>query len=190
MIREYAIDVKGTNASRLEHFTMRPQFKDAHIITSDLLAVELSKCKVLYNKPIAVGAAILGISKAKLADFWYDCIKTKYPKVELCMTDTDSLIFHVETPNIYKDMADDKKWYDTSNYPANHPLYSHENAKIPGYFKDETNGRPISEFVGLRSKMYSLEMADGGPAKKAAGGIQLKEAEKLKHDQFREALFA
>jgi hypothetical protein len=29
---------------------------------------------VLYNKPIAVGAAILGISKAKLADFWYGCI--------------------------------------------------------------------------------------------------------------------
>jgi hypothetical protein len=66
MIREYAIDVKGTNASRLEHFTMRPQFKDAHIITSDLLAVELSKCKVLYNKPTAVGAAILGISKHKM----------------------------------------------------------------------------------------------------------------------------
>ena len=182
--------VKSTNASRLEHFTMRPQFKDAHIITSDLLAVELSKCKVLYNKPIAVGAAILGISKAKLADFWYGCIKTKYPEAQLCMTDTDSLIFHVETSNIYKDMADDKKWYDTSNYNKNHPLYSLENAKIPGFFKDETKGRPIAEFVGLRAKMYSLEMADGGKTKQVAGGIQLKEAEKLKHDQFREALFA
>ena len=29
-----------------------------------------------------------------------------------------------------------------------------------GYFKDETKGNPIVEFVGLRSKMYSFTVCD------------------------------
>ena len=181
--------VKAGNVERLQRLTCRPQFKDAHAITPDLLAVELGKCRVTFNKPIAVGAAILGIAKASLADFWYGCIKAKYPQAQLCMTDTDSLLFHVETPNLYGDMAGDTR-YDTSNYPRDHPLYCADRAKIPGFFKDETGGRVIREFVGLRSKMYSLEMADGGPTKKAAGGILLIAADKLTHQQYREALHA
>lgn len=38
--------------------------------------------------------------------------------------------------------------------------------------------------------MYSLLMEDGGPTKKAAGGILLNAAEKLSHEQYREALHA
>ena len=184
------VDVKfvcGDNAERLEHLTSRPQFKDATVIAPNLLAVELGKCRVKYDKPIAVGAAILGISKEILADFWYGCIREKYPGAELCMTDTDSLLLHVETPDLYGNMAGDTR-YDTSNFPREHPLFCADRAKLPGFFKDETGGRPIAEFVGLRSKMYSLEMADGGPAKKTAGGILLSAAEKLSHDQYRAAL--
>ena len=30
------------------------------------------------------------------------------------------------------------------------------NAKVPGLFKDESQGRPITEVVALASKMYSI----------------------------------
>lgn len=179
--------IKRDSVARLEHFTNRPQFNDGHIITPDLLAVELGKCRVKYDKPVAVGASILGIGKTLLAEFWYDCLKVKYPHVELCLSDTDSLLIHVETQDVYADMTGDKR-YDTSNFPQDHPLYSATNAKIPGFFKDETAGRAIAEFVGLRPKMYSLRMADGGPAKKAAGGLVLTEADKLSHQEFVRAL--
>ena len=39
-------------------------------------------------------------------------------------------------------------------------LYSIQNKKVVGKFKDEVGGRLITEFVGLRSKMYSLQIED------------------------------
>ena len=33
-----------------------------------------------------------------------------------------------------------------------------ENKKVVGKFKDETQGIPICEFIGLRSKMYSIKL--------------------------------
>jgi hypothetical protein len=46
--------------------------------------------------------------------------------------------------------------FDLSNYPQDPPVYDTTNKKKPGFFKDETGGCTIKEFVGLRSKMYSL----------------------------------
>ena len=48
-----------------------------------------------------------------------------------------------------EDMAE---WYDTCDYPTTHPCYSKQNAKRLGFFKDETNGIPILEFIGLESQ--------------------------------------
>ncbi len=41
------------------------------------------------------------------------------------------------------------------------------NNKVPGKFKDETGGREIQEFVGLRSKMYSFTVSDAEVNKSA-----------------------
>lgn len=38
-----------------------------------------------------------------------------------------------------------------------HPLFDETNAKKQGVYKDETAGIPIAQFVGLKSKMYSLK---------------------------------
>eukprot|EP00873_Tetraselmis_striata_P019559 jgi/Tetstr1/439823/TSEL_028234.t1 len=56
-----------------------------------------------------------------------------------------------------------REHFDTSGYPKEHPLYSAANKKIAGRFKDETDGVPISEFVGLKSKMYCFTLADDAP---------------------------
>ena len=54
-------------------------------------------------------------------------------------------------------MANNLQHYDTSAYSKTHPLYNPTNAKVIGKFKDETNSIPPQEFVGFRSKMYSLK---------------------------------
>ena len=58
-------------------------------------------------------------------------------------TDTDSLMYHIETPDLYADFAAVKAELDTSNYDPAHPAYSNENNKKIGLLKDETARLPI-----------------------------------------------
>ena len=56
-------------------------------------------------------------------DFHYNCIKPKYrKKAELIFTDTDSLMYEIETDDFYKDIKKDiKKNFDTSDIPPDPP---------------------------------------------------------------------
>ena len=65
-------------------------------------------------------------------------------------SDTDSLLFHVETEDLYEDFKDMSEHLDMSEYPEDHPLFSLDNKAVPGKMKDEAKGMLIEEFVGLR----------------------------------------
>lgn len=129
---------------------------------------------------------MLDLSKSLVYDFWYNKIKKRYgEKAQLCYTDTDSLIYEVETPNAYDDMKQNSEWYDFSDYPLDHPLYSATNKKVVGKFKDECNGRPIAKMVSLRTKRYSILKA-GGVNKMRAKGVRRTVVKKeLRHDLYK-----
>jgi hypothetical protein len=115
------------------------------------------KQRLYLNRPIYVGFSILDLSKTLMYDFHYNYMKTKYgPNVQLLFTDTDSLCYSIYTEDVYQDMMKHQHLFDTSEYDPDHPLYSTENKKVLGKMKDETHGIPIQEFVGLKSKMYSM----------------------------------
>jgi hypothetical protein len=92
-------------------------------------------------------------------------------KARLLFTDTDSLLYAIKTQDIYDDMLKDISLFDTSNYPVDDPLYSNVNKMVIGKMKDECDGRPIQEFVGLRAKMYSI-LYDNGKERKRAKGVK------------------
>ena len=79
----------------------------------------------------------------------------KYPEAKLLFTDTDSLFYHIKAEDIYSDFFKDKARFDNSDYPKSSIFFFEENKKVIGKFKDEASGDPITEFVGLKSKMYS-----------------------------------
>lgn len=61
--------------------------------------------------------------------------------------------------------------FDNSEYIEDSPYYVKENRKVIGKMKDEAGGVPITEFIGLRSKMYSYEK-DNNKGGKTAKGIK------------------
>ena len=65
------------------------------------------------------------------------------------------LTYEIEAEDVYQDFWNDKDRFDNSDYPESSPYFDKTNKKVIGKFKDEACGIPITEFVGLRSKMYS-----------------------------------
>jgi len=171
----------------------KPSFNHFTIFSEDLVGVSHMKTHLLLNKPIACGMAILDLSKVVMYSYYYDHLKKTYnDKVKLLATDTDSLIVHVETPDVYSDMQKNNHLYDFSNYPTTHPLFSEQNKGVLGTFKDETKSLPIAEFVGLRSKLYAYVCPDvkAKPEHKTAKGIQKVNIEQdLRFENYKQCLF-
>ena len=116
---------------------------------------------------------ILELSKYLMYDFCYNVLKKRYDdKIKLLFTDTYSLCVEIETDDVYKDVEEQKNYYDFSEYPKDYYLYSTENQAVVGKFKDELEGKIITEFVGLRSKLYSLTIQDEIKQKKVAKGVK------------------
>lgn len=85
-------------------------------------------------------------------------------------TDTDSFILDVRTDDFYEDVKENWTRFDTSDYPEpNRFQMPRRNKKVPGLFKDELNSEIITEFVGLRSKMYCVRTGRTDRMKKAKG---------------------
>ena len=151
----------------------KPNFERATIFDKNLIAAHMKKTEVYFNKPVYVGQAILDLSKTLMFDFHYNYIKDKYgAKAQLLFTDTDSLMYQIETEDFYKDIKEDVETkFDTSDYPANHPsgIPTVLNKKVIGMFKDEVAGKQITHFIGLRPKLYSFKIEEGKNVKKCKG---------------------
>jgi hypothetical protein len=79
--------------------------------------------------------------------------------------------------------------FDTSNFPSEHDLYSTDNYRVVGKFKSETAEVSPKQFVGLRSKMYSLLVTKENTTKTALKGIPKGYAKKhVCHKAYMETL--
>ena len=54
-----------------------------------------------------------------------------------------------------------KDFFDFSNYSKNSKFFDETNKKVIGKMKDEVGGVIVTEFVRLKSKMYSMNKNDG-----------------------------
>ena len=163
--------VNGLEEDKVLAYIARPNYKGAfQFEESNLVSVNIGESTVTLNKPIYLGQSILDLSKTLMYDFHYDYVKPKYgDNARLLFTDTDSLCYEIKTENFYEDIADDvPAKFDTSNYPKDHPIAGH-NKKVLGMMKDEAGGNIITEYVGLRSKLYAYKIQGGGEDKKCKG---------------------
>lgn len=105
-------------------------------------------------------------------DFLYDFAFDKWgvENVEICGTDTDSLIMEIYTKDFYKDISPDiKENFDTSKFPKEFKCLDGsefsvcQNKKVLGKMEDELGGVPFTKFVEVAPKNYAyLKETDKG----------------------------
>ena len=188
------VDIKLVNdKKKARKLAAKPNFKHCYILSEYLAAIHMGMTEITFNKPVYLGMCILDLSKTLMYDFHYNYIKRKYgDKANLLFTDTDSLMYEIQTEDFYKDISVDvKDRFDTSDYPPNHPsgLPSGINKKVLGMFKDEARGDIIDEFIGLRAKLYSYKMFEGEESKKCKG-VKIPVVKKyITHEDYKKCLF-
>ena len=105
------------------------------------MGCEMGKIKVVMNKPVYLGQAILDLSKIIMYEFHYDYMVPKYgDRLKLCYKDIDSLVYDIKNEDFYKDIANDvEARFDTSGYSKTdfRPLSIGLNKKVIGLMKDE-----------------------------------------------------
>ena len=148
--------------------------------SENLIDIKLNTSVRKVEKPFFIGFAILDMSKHIIYDFYYNVLKTTFDKVELLWQDTDSLVVQLsDKSSIVHKMCEMYKSFDFSELDKSSYFYGQLvnyyeqevdkskfptlssfldfNKKLPGpIFKDEHNDHRITEFVGLRPKMYCL----------------------------------
>ena len=185
------LNIKLTaNQIQAERYIAQPSYQDFRIINEDISMVKLRQTALTWDKPSYIGFSVLDLSKLHMYEFHYDHMKAKYGSAaKLLFTDTDSLCYELTTPDAYKDMRDHAHLFDTSEFPITHLNHSMTNSKVPGMMKDECSGIPPIEYVGLRSKMYSIKMP-GDKSKSTAKRIKTSFAKRhLKHETYKKCLF-
>ena len=161
----------------------KPNFISQKIFDENVIAVHQIKTVLTLNKLIYVGFCILELNKVLMYKFHYAYFCSIF-NARLLFTDTDSLVYEIKDKNVYKQCFKDKDLFDFSGYLKDSVYYDISNKKVLGKMKDEFNGVKIIEFVGLKSKMYSLISSNDKEVNKAKGINK-----KLRHKEYLDVLF-
>ena len=161
----------------------KPNFISQKIFDKNFIAVHQMKSVLTLNEPIYVGFSILELSKLLMYKFHYDYVCNKYD-AKLLFTDTDSLVYEINSKDVYEQCFKDKELFDFSGYPIDSKYYDSTTKKVLGKMKDEFNAVKIVEFVRLKSKMYSLIGVDDREVNKSKGINK-----KLRHKEYVDVLF-
>ena len=102
--------------------------------------------------------------------------------------DTDSLSYEIKSQNAYKKYFKWKDLFDYSNYSKDSKFLMRLIKEVVGKMKDEFGGVIVVEFVGLKSKMYSMKKIDGKECNTAKGVSIATEFDKFKDVLFNEKI--
>ena len=89
--------------------------KNTH--ANGLYLIETFKERIVYDKPVYVGCAILDLSNLKMLEFHYNVIDKQFGKrANFIYSDTDSFVYEIEHDDIYKwQQENEDEWFDLSD---------------------------------------------------------------------------
>ncbi|XP_071578598.1 uncharacterized protein [Temnothorax nylanderi] len=106
-------------------------------------------------------------------------------RLEVKFNKRSTLIYSLECENAYERMRRDIDRFDTSDYAENNAHgMPRVNKKVPGLMKDENNGAIMTEFVGLRAKMYTYRVLGRDDTKRIKGVKRNVVAKKITFEDY------
>ena len=127
-------------------WTSKPSYLSHKILDNDLVAIRKNKVALTLKKPAYIGMCILELIKVLMYKFHYDYVKNKYGNNSRLLF-IDSLIYKIETEDVYNDFSNDKEMFDLSNYSTKSKYYDTSKKLVVGKMIDETADVAIEEFV-------------------------------------------
>ena len=190
VLNKLNVKLINNNPEKLMKLIKEPTFEHIHKISDKQVLVQSKPIKTKFNKPIYLGACISETSKLHMYKFWYDYLKVKYENnVNLIYKDTDSFVLEIFTDDVYEDMKNDNHLIDFSEYDKNHKYYNIKNEKRLGIFKDELNGKIMTEFSCLKPKMYSFEFIKNNSIENENKHKGVKKSVDIYHNDYKKCLY-
>ena len=181
--------VRKWEADKIRTLVSDPSYGRFAFFSNDMAGIHMHKRRLVLNNPVYTGMTILENSKILMYEFFYNYLKARYgPRCDLVYTDTDSLLLHIQTDDIYQDMKEHKWLYDTSNYPKDHPL--HDATKQKGLGQDERRVRWRADRRSSGAEAEDvLDQESGEQHKEGEGGEKNVIEMEVTHEHYKEALF-
>ena len=137
-----------TTKSQALKLTKKPNFNSFNIINENLVIIEVSKNKCVFDSPILIGSQILFNSKCNLYNYMYNIIPKLFGRDNIIFSarDTDSIIYKIKNCSHKKyleTLENNKKYFD----------------KELGLMENEIKEN-INEVISLMSKCYSIQTID------------------------------
>ena len=144
-----------TTKSQALKLTKKPNFNSFNIINENLVIIEMSKNKCVFDSPILIGSQILFNSKCNLYNYMYNIIPELFGKenITYSLRDTDSIIYKIKNCSY-------EKYLETLKNNKN--LFDKE----LGLMENEIDEN-IKEIISLRSKCYSILTVNNNHSSKA-----------------------
>ena len=155
-----------TNEEDFLKYSSKPIRITHKIFGKNYAAIHEIKPVLMFNKLTYVEFTVLELSKWLTYDFHYNFIKKNFD-AKLLFTSTNSLAYEIKLEDVYEELFKHEHLFDFSNFPKDSKFFDETNKKVIGKMKDEFGGGVVAEFVGLKSKRYSVKKIAGKELKTA-----------------------
>ena len=137
-----------TSKEQALKLTKKPNFNIFNIMNENLVIIEMTKNKCVFDSPILIGTEVLYNSKCNLYNYMYNIIPKLLGRDNITSSarDTDSMIYKI------KDCSHKKYLEILKN---NTQYFSEDLGLIENEIKEN-----INEVISLMSKCYSIQIVD------------------------------
>ena len=162
--------VRRWEEDKVRKLVSDPSYSRFALFSNDMAGIHMHKRRLVLNKPVYTGMTILENSKILMYEFFYDFLKAKYgPRCDLIYTDTDSLLLHIQTDDVYEALRRHKQ-------------------KGSGQDERRVRRRADRRSGGAEAKDV-FDQEGGGQHKEGEGGEKNVIEREITHEHYKEALF-